>query len=191
MTFGKNQNIVNRNEFHTFNGSYNVLDLTCNQEDITNIAHCNEPFAAIDSDLSQDHSCLYPAIKDLEIQVDQYKDNDYPNIANWTTSSYMESMDTSMTHTKVTVKQEPMWDDYEKETDCTEDSENDSEDIDMRSSTRSQLRIRPIKRRKRVLVPLRIHLLKNQMMRKAWKENTTCCLKYCWIDWPTVTVGQI
>ncbi|KAL3874325.1 hypothetical protein ACJMK2_037355 [Sinanodonta woodiana] len=159
--------------------------------DITNIGHCNEP---IDSDLSQDHSCLYPAIKDLKIQVDQYEDNDYPNIANQTTtSSYMESMDTntSMTHTKVTVKQEPMWDDYEKETDCTEDSENDSEDIDMRSSTRSQLRIRPIKRRKRALVPLRIRLLKSLTMRKAWKENTTCCLKYCWIDWPTVTVGQI
>ncbi|KAK3576780.1 hypothetical protein CHS0354_014597 [Potamilus streckersoni] len=133
--------------------------------------------------------------QDLKIEVGHYEDNDHPSQANPTAMcSYIESMDTSVTCTMVTVKQEPVWDDYGKgTTDCTEDNENenDSEDIDTSGSIRSELRIRPIERRKRVKVPLRIRLLKNQTMRKAWKENTTCCLKYCWVDWPIVTVGQI
>ncbi|KAK3576779.1 hypothetical protein CHS0354_014596 [Potamilus streckersoni] len=158
-------------------------------KDSTNIGLCNEPFATVNSDLYQDQS-VYPSLKDLKIEVGQYKDNDYPSRANPTTiSRYIESLDTSVTSTKVTVK-DPVTDDYEKGTDCTEDNENDNEDIDTPGSTRSELRIRPIERRS-VLVPLRIRLLKNQTMRKAWKKNTTCCLKYCWVDWPTVTVGQI
>ncbi|KAK3603068.1 hypothetical protein CHS0354_015763 [Potamilus streckersoni] len=133
--------------------------------------------------------------QDLKIEVGHYEDNDHPSQANPTAmGSYIESMDTSVTCTKVTVKQEPVWDDYGKgTTDCTEDNENDndSEDIDTPGSIRSELRIRPIDRRKRVLVPLRIRLLKTLTMRRAWNENTTCCPKYCWIDWHTATVGQI